>query len=656
MATKNLKSKIIAWAAALAVMLAFIPPIPAGAAGSDEFDIAWLLSAGHTSGTGWTYDDATNELTVNGNITITGKNTNYTGIGLVLDIAAGCTVTWDTEAVLESRNDFVGFTLIDLKGGGTFEVQGTIKAHATYGSVRAINSMTVKEIIINGGEVSAETTDSYGGCEAIYTAYAHTDITVKNGSTITAYGVYQNKAIYPGQCTVDVQDSTICAYNGSTDNAAIYIEYPTIVNIDKSIIQTHGNGAAIYSYTSSLSYGSDITVKNSAILVDGTGKLYKSTSASGGTPHDDFINFEDGVVLGSMMNMPLQDIVTNYTDGVNFSGYGGKITINSQCILIFWESNSATYTANTQTDISYTYTDSNGDPVNPTDVYWGNDSNGKHGIYYRTLNNSNALFSGLVPLPVYVAGNSHAAYTITFDATGGTVSPATAATGADGRLASLPVPSRSGYTFDGWFTAGGTQVTTSTVFAANTTVYAEWTAVTPGRPDPDQPYNPDGGTSGYGTVDGQNIKIFILNENEFSTRKGLLKVKLPRSRLAIASNADGMLGRTVPFKISAERLKTAGLDAKNLKLSFVDKTGKVTDESKIIVKNSDGSVTLNFTHFSVYVLAEDVPVQCSCAYALEALKASLKEAGADEIGKYDCNYDGKVTAKDALFILKAAAA
>jgi len=71
-------------------------------------------------------------------------------------------------------------------------------------------------------------------------------------------------------------------------------------------------------------------------------------------------------------------------------------------------------------------------------------------------------------------------YTITFNAGSGTVTPASGATGVGGRLASLPVPARTGYAFDGWFTAetGGTAVTTSTVFDANATIFARWTVST----------------------------------------------------------------------------------------------------------------------------------------------------------------------------------
>jgi len=71
-------------------------------------------------------------------------------------------------------------------------------------------------------------------------------------------------------------------------------------------------------------------------------------------------------------------------------------------------------------------------------------------------------------------------YTITFDANGGTVSVASATTGSGGRLASLPTPAaRTGYTFGNWYTAetGGTQVTTSTVFSENATIYARWALV-----------------------------------------------------------------------------------------------------------------------------------------------------------------------------------
>ena len=75
------------------------------------------------------------------------------------------------------------------------------------------------------------------------------------------------------------------------------------------------------------------------------------------------------------------------------------------------------------------------------------------------------------------AASTPGEFTISFDGNGGTPSVGSMTT-TDQKLASLPDASRSGsYTFDGWYTEknGGTEITTATVFAADTTVYAHWT-------------------------------------------------------------------------------------------------------------------------------------------------------------------------------------
>ena len=105
-------------------------------------------------------------------------------------------------------------------------------------------------------------------------------------------------------------------------------------------------------------------------------------------------------------------------------------------------------------------------------------------------------------------------YTLTYNANGGSVSPSgktlacafvnwnTAANGngnsytagstylanasatlyaqwSDPTAGTLDVPARSGYTFDGWYTAasGGTPITPTTTITGNTTVYAHWTEI-----------------------------------------------------------------------------------------------------------------------------------------------------------------------------------
>lgn len=91
-------------------------------------------------------------------------------------------------------------------------------------------------------------------------------------------------------------------------------------------------------------------------------------------------------------------------------------------------------------------------------------------------------------------------YTITFNANGGTIKGSDKATTKDGKLTSaLPDATKEGSTFDGWYTTenGGDQVTADTVFAANTTLYAHWTAK--GTPEPAATeytitFDPNGGT------------------------------------------------------------------------------------------------------------------------------------------------------------------
>ena len=94
---------------------------------------------------------------------------------------------------------------------------------------------------------------------------------------------------------------------------------------------------------------------------------------------------------------------------------------------------------------------------------------------------------------------------ITFDANGGSMSTASIQTGTDGKLASWPTPTRTGYTFNGWFisSSGGTPLATDAVFTEDTTVYAQWTAAssnpdpTPGPNNPVGPTNPGGSWNDY---------------------------------------------------------------------------------------------------------------------------------------------------------------
>ncbi len=67
--------------------------------------------------------------------------------------------------------------------------------------------------------------------------------------------------------------------------------------------------------------------------------------------------------------------------------------------------------------------------------------------------------------------------TITFDAMSGTSPEATRAIESGSAIGSLPLATRTGYRFDGWYTLpeGGSEVTPSTTFENDTTIFAHWT-------------------------------------------------------------------------------------------------------------------------------------------------------------------------------------
>ena len=74
------------------------------------------------------------------------------------------------------------------------------------------------------------------------------------------------------------------------------------------------------------------------------------------------------------------------------------------------------------------------------------------------------------------------AYTVNFDANGGTCSDSSKSVTYDSAYGTLPIPTRTGYGFDGWFTSaqGGSAVNADTVMstASNHTLYAHWIANT----------------------------------------------------------------------------------------------------------------------------------------------------------------------------------
>lgn len=102
-------------------------------------------------------------------------------------------------------------------------------------------------------------------------------------------------------------------------------------------------------------------------------------------------------------------------------------------------------------------------------------SNGSTRYYYVTSDNRGLWFDFISTMTVKEEQN---VYTVTFNANGGTV-PIPSMKLVNGAYYTLPDPTRSGYTFEGWYTekSGGSKITPTTTvnLKGDQTLYAHWT-------------------------------------------------------------------------------------------------------------------------------------------------------------------------------------
>jgi uncharacterized repeat protein (TIGR02543 family) len=220
---------------------------------------------------------------------------------------------------------------------------------------------------------------------------------------------------------------------------------------------------------------------------------YKDGTASSTSAYTVTFNAGDGTVTLASgttgTNGRLSSTPTPTRGGYTFDGWfqdGDKVstsTIFSADAVINAKWTPVSYT------ISYTLNGGTVDPANPTSYNietagFALNAPAKAAYTFSGWTGSNGTTPELfVSVDYETAGGNKSytanwtliAYTVTFDAGAGTVTPSSAATGVGGKLASLPTPAtRVGYTFSGWF-LGDAKVSTSTVFSGDATIYADWT-------------------------------------------------------------------------------------------------------------------------------------------------------------------------------------
>lgn len=138
---------------------------------------------------------------------------------------------------------------------------------------------------------------------------------------------------------------------------------------------------------------------------------------------------------------------------------------------------------------------------------WNTQANGSGTAYSNSQSVKNLTTSNGSTVTLYAQWSVNN-YTLTFNANGGSVSPASKSLAYGSQYGTLPTPTRNGYTFTGWFTAasGGTKVSnTTTMGAGNVTVYAQWAPT-----NYTITYNLNGGTNPSGVSTNYNINTATI--------------------------------------------------------------------------------------------------------------------------------------------------
>lgn len=151
-------------------------------------------------------------------------------------------------------------------------------------------------------------------------------------------------------------------------------------------------------------------------------------------------------------------------------------------------------------------------------------------------------------------------------------------TDLDGKISTLPDASRDGYTFRGWFTAasGGEQVTTETVYSADTTLYARWEKI------PEPPYTgkysyeifTDDSEHGALDVDryateGEKVTITVLPDDGYALDEIVITDKHGEA-IDFVDNGDGTITFTMPSGDVTITATFAESDEPECALPFVD--------------------------------------------------------------------------------------
>ena len=402
------------------------------------------------------------DLTISGSgsLTVTGGGTVSESYGirtdnLIVQSGTGTVNATGGDGAEDSHGIYARHN-VTISGGDVTATGGTVNATSEDGAEDSYGIYAANDFTISGGAVTATGGDS---AEDSFGIYADNDVTITNGDVTATSGDSADYScgIYADHGNIDVSGGTVIARGGdSGDNSDGICVSKDGITISGGEVTTTGGDTE----------GRSCGIDADSITINGG-----VFTATGGTGTEGSY----GIYTGALTITGGTITATGNTSGVYGSSKECKITIapqtDQQIAVLLGESETAAAAIV-------------GSPfASETEIT-------------SQVNNSGKYFHSEV---VGITPPEPEEFTITFDAAGGTT-PASQTT-VDGKLTSLPTSTRDGYDFLGWYTAGGDRVTTDTVFAADTTLYARWAEQAgPGDDDkppyiPPQPTGPNTGNS-----------------------------------------------------------------------------------------------------------------------------------------------------------------
>ena len=436
------------------------------------------------------YDSTNNILTINVDI----KMPNGTGINTV-----GSLISYDSSKLtLMDASSNTLYTATSSLTKATSAVTGLLACEETT-TIPGIGTFNTPYNVVNA--------DLYGvGSRAgLFVGMSvYPGNTPKTSQKTTDWlTIYQLRFKVSGNAADILNSDSLRIADPAVDNDVIKGAYPAN---NKFVISVDSGDSTGYKYGKMKGYtGGDVSGNNYVMNSANVTATYPgSTNSPSPTPTTYTVSFDANGGTGSMADVT--DVSGEYTLPANgftaptnkqFKGWatsasgtvitGTSITVTADTTLYaIWEPIPATtytvsFNANGGTGSMADVTDVSGEYMLPANGFtaptnkqfkgWATSASGT--VITGTSINVTAdttLYAIWEPIPA-------TEYTITFNVNGGSGTIPSQTTSGQ-KLSSLPTATRSGsYSFNGWYTAasGGTKVTTSTIFNANTTIYAQWT-------------------------------------------------------------------------------------------------------------------------------------------------------------------------------------